>query len=163
MFSRYELSELMQEELPSIGYQKRLSYRTDYDEVVYLYRLINHKIFNNKLIMPEIEVMPRCRKYWGMCFATVNMPTKTKSFCKIRLMDKWYCKQWLITTLAHEMCHQYQWDRQGPKRLREGKEPILSHGPSFFVFRDKLAKHGITLKNAHSRRRWFKHQNLFKC
>ena len=78
-------------------------------------------------------------------------------------MDKWYCKQWLITVLAHEMCHQYQWDVQGPKRLKAGKEPMLSHGPSFFVFRDKLAKHGIALKNSHSRRRWFKHQNFFKC
>jgi len=163
MFNRSELSELMQEELPSIGYQKRLSYRTNYDEVEYLYRLINHNVFNNKLIMPEIEVVPRCRKYWGICFASVNMPTKTESFCRIRLMDKWYCKQWLITTLAHEMCHQYQWDVQGPKRLREGKEPILSHGPSFFVFKDKLAKHGIPLKHAHGMRRWFKHQNLFKC
>ena len=113
--------------------------------------------------MPEIEVMPRCRKYWGMCFATHDMPTKTESFCKIRLMDKWYCKQWLITVLAHEMCHQYQWDVQGVQRLNEGKQPIMSHGPSFFVFRDKLKKHGISLKSAHGRRRWFKHQNLFKC
>ena len=163
MFKKANLTELMREELPPIAYQKRLYYRTDYDEVVRLYRMLNKSIFNNKLIMPEIEVMPRCRKYWGMCYGSLEMPTKTESFCKIRLMDKWYCKQWLITVLAHEMCHQYQWDVQGVERLNRGKEPIMSHGPSFFVFRDKLKKHGISLKSAHSKRKWFKHQNLFKA
>jgi hypothetical protein len=163
MFRKANLTELMREELPPIAYQKRLCYRTDYDEVVALYRLINKTIFNNELIMPEIEVMPRCRKYWGMCYGSLEMPTKNKSFCKIRLMDKWYCRQWLIAILAHEMCHQYQWDVEGLKRLGRGKEPIMSHGPSFFVFREKLKKHGIALKSAHSRRKWFRYQNLFKC
>lgn len=163
MFRKANLAELMREELPPIAYQKRLCYRTDYDEVVALYRLINKTIFNNKLIMPEIEVMPRCRKYWGMCFGALQMPTKSKSYCKIRLMDKWYCRQWLINVLAHEMCHQYQWDVEGMKRLNKGKEPIMSHGPSFFVFREKLKKHGICLKSAHSKRKWFLYQNLFKC
>jgi hypothetical protein len=163
MFRKTSLLDMMQEELPSIGYQKRLGYRTNHDEVVKLYRIINKVVFNDKLIMPVIEVMPRCRKYWGMCFGSVEMPTTRKSYCKIRLMDKWYCKQWLISTLAHEMCHQYQWDVQGLQRLRKGKEPIMSHGPSFFVFRDKLAKHGIPLKTSHSKRKWFKGQDLFKC
>jgi hypothetical protein len=163
MFKKANISELMREELPPIAYQKRLYYRTDYDEVISLYKMLNKTIFNNKLIMPEIEVMPRCRKYWGMCYGSLEMPSKTKSYCKIRLMDKWYCKQWLITVLAHEMCHQYQWDIQGMERLNRGKEPLMSHGPSFFVFRDKLKKHGISLKSAHSKRKWFKHQNLFKA
>jgi hypothetical protein len=163
MFNKTTIAELMREELPPITYQKRLCYRTSQAEVIALYKMLNKTIFNNKLIMPEIEVMPRCRKYWGMCFGSIEMPTKTKSFCKIRVMDKWYCRQWLISILAHEMCHQYQWDIQGLQRLNKGKQPIMSHGPSFFVFRDKLAKHGISLKSAHSRKRWFKHQNLFKC
>ena len=79
------------------------------------------------------------------------------------MMDKWFCKQWLIATLAHEMCHQYQWDILGPIRLDEGKQPILSHGPSFFVFRDKLAQHGIRLKSHYGMRRWLKYQNFQKC
>jgi hypothetical protein len=163
MFRKPNLTELMREELPPIAYQKRLCYRTDYDEVVALYRLINKTIFNYKLIMPEIEVMPRCRKYWGMCYGSLEMPSQTKSYCKIRLMDKWYCKQWLITVLAHEMCHQYQWDIQGLERLKRGRQPLMSHGPSFFVFRDKLKKYGISLKSAHSKRKWFRYQNLFKA
>ena len=39
MTKRSELSKLMREPLPSIGYQKRLSYRTNVAEVVELYKL----------------------------------------------------------------------------------------------------------------------------
>lgn len=163
MFKNKSLHELMLEDLPSISQQKRLTYRTTHAEVTALYRLINKTIFNNKLLMPELEVAPRCREYWGLCFGSFIRPTARKSNCKIRLMDKWYCRQWLIIVLAHEMCHQYQWDIQGMERLKRGRQPLMSHGPSFFVFRDKLKKYGISLKGAHSKRKWFKHQNLFKC
>ena len=163
MFKNKSLSELMLEDLPSISYQKRLSYRTTHAEVTALYRLINKTIFNNKLPMPEIEVAPRCREYWGLCFGSYVRPTARKSNCKIRLMDKWYCRQWLIIVLAHEMCHQYQWDIIGEKRLKEGKERLMSHGPTFYVFRDKLAKYGIPLKRHHRWRKWLKTQNIFNC
>lgn len=163
MFRKSNLAELMCEELPPIAYQKRLLYRTDYAEVISLYRLLNKTIFNNKLPMPDIEVVPRCRKYWGICFGATQRERGKKSLCKIRIMDKWYCRQWLIMVLAHEMCHQYQWDILGEKRLRQGKEPIMSHGPTFFIFRDKLKKHGIPLKSWQRTRKWFKTQNVFKC
>jgi len=39
----------------------------------------------------------------------------------------------------------------------------MSHGPSFFNFRDLLLEHDIPLKTAHSQRRWYIHQDLFKC
>ena len=94
MTKKSELSKLMREPLPSIGYQKRLSYRTNNAEVVELYKLINQACFNNKLNMPEIEVTARCRKYWGMCYASYDIVKYRKTYCKIRLMDKWFCKQW---------------------------------------------------------------------
>jgi hypothetical protein len=155
--------EMMESPLPSIGQQKRLSYRTDINEVTRLYRMLNYYIFDNELPTPILEVMPRCRKYWGMCFGSNEPVPYRRSLCKIRLMDKWYSRQWLINTLAHEMCHQYQWDIIGPERIKQGKEPIMSHGPSFFIFRDELKKHKISLKTSHSKRKWFKHQNLFKA
>ena len=157
------IREIMESPLPSIGQQKRLSYRTDINEVTRLYKTLNYYIFDYQLAMPELEVLPRCRKYWGMCYGSYDIPARNRSSCKIRLMDKWYCKQWLVTTLAHEMCHQYQWDVEGVRRLNRGQQPIMSHGPSFFVFRERLKKHGICLKSAHSKRKWFRHQNLFKC
>jgi hypothetical protein len=78
-------------------------------------------------------------------------------------MDKWFCAQWAVTVIAHEMVHQHQWDIEGPKRWRKGKDFLMSHGPTFFRFRDKLEKYGISLKTAHSQRKWFKHQDLFRC
>ena len=109
--------------------------------------------------------MARCRTYWGYCIAkdvTPDMETN-KSNCIIRLSDKWYCKQWLILTLAHEMCHQYQWDINSKIRMKYDLKPLMSHGPSFFIHKNKLARHGIPLKKALGTRRWFTYQNLFKC
>ena len=162
MANRSELSNLMKQELPKLGHQKRLCFRTNKAEVIALYKLINSTIFDNSLDMPIIEVVPRCRQYWGICFGSYYAIPYRRSRCKIRMMDKWYSIQWLITTLAHEMCHQYQWDIIGKQRELEGKERIMSHGPSFYEFRDKLALHGISLKRHHRSRKWFKHQNLFK-
>jgi hypothetical protein len=155
----------MNQKLPNISAQKRLLYRTDLGEVKYLFRILNQEIFNNELPTPEFEVMPRCREYWGLCQAKHIVPNmySSRSGCLIRLQDKWYCKQWLVATLAHEMCHQYQWDVISKQRMKKGLSPIMSHGPTFFLFKNKLAKHGIALKRAGGTGGWFKHQNMFKC
>jgi len=163
MHKNSALSKLMLEKLPSVGNQKRLGYRTNVAEVTELFLLINETIFDNQLPVPILEVAPRCRKYWGLCYGEVEKFPNTDSYCKIKLMDKWFCKQWLIATLAHEMCHQYQWDILGEAREAQGKNRLMSHGPTFFLYRKKLEEHGISLKRAHGRRLWFKHQNLFKC
>lgn len=164
MKSESKIKKLMREELPNLSFQKRLMYRTDTQEVIQLFKILNKEIFDNKLILPEIHVQPRCRKYWGICIAENWNPiyNPKKSNCKILLNDKWYCKQWLITTLAHEMCHQYQWDILAHKRIKQGKDPIMSHGPSFFIHRKKLKKFGIALKREHSIKNWFRTQNMFK-
>lgn len=160
-----QLFYLMTEDLPNRTSQRRMRYRTSQREVLALFKLINKEIFNNKLPIPQLVVAPNCRTYWGLC---IGKPIElvfdhNKSHCTIKLSDKWFCKQWLITTLAHEMCHQYQWDILGSKRIKDGRDPIMSHGPSFFLYRDKLLKHGIPLKRALGAKKWFRHQNLFKC
>lgn len=158
-----ELYHLMNDELPNITYQKRLSYRTTRREVLALFRLINKEIFQNKLPVPQIEIMGRCRRYWGYCIAKNYYPHEGKSNCIIRLSDKWYCKQWLIIVLAHEMCHQYQWDIESLERMQLGRKPVMSHGPSFFKFKTKLAKHNIPLSRAMSIKKWFQNQNHWRC
>ena len=79
------------------------------------------------------------------------------------LSDKWFCRQWFVDTLAHEMAHQYQWDVDGVKRIKEGCKPLMSHGPSFFKHRDNMEKHGLYLKITHKNDKWFKYQCLKKC
>lgn len=158
-----KLLQLMSEPLPSISLQKKLCYRPSKNEVKTLYNIINEEVFKNRLPPAKLEVKSHCRGYWGMCMSKGFSIDKQHSQCIIRLSDRWYCKQWLINTLAHEMVHQYQWDVYSKKRGKKGKDPIMSHGPSFYKFKKRLAKHGIVLKHASGTSRWFKHQNLSKC
>ena len=163
--SSKRLREYMKEDLPSISAQKRLLYRTDIKEVTHLFHLLNDAIFDNKLKVPEFVIFSRSQDHWGLCEATDYTPNLygKKSNVRIHMWNKWYCRQWLIDVLAHEMCHQYQWDILSKNRLRKGLDPLMSHGPSFFKFRDKLEKHHIILRRGRRMRTWFKYQNFAKC
>jgi hypothetical protein len=163
MGQKSELWKMMQEPLPALAEQKRLPYRPSKAEAKRIYKLINESIFSNMLATPDIELMGNCPKYWGMCYGEYSPIKYRKTRCRIRLMDKFYCRQWFIVTLAHELIHQFQWDIVGPTREEQGKERMLSHGPTFFQFRDKFAKHGMPLKVSLRSKKWFTHQDLFKC
>ena len=160
--SNYSLSEIMEFPLPPVYIQKKLPYRPTKSDVRHVYNEINYHIFDHKLRTPKLILASHCKKYWGMCIAD-NIVNYTGSYCRIRMMDKWFCPQWFITTLAHEMVHQYQWDVLGPIREEQGKDWLMSHGPSFYQFKPHLHDHNISLKTAHSQRRWFIHQDLFKA
>jgi hypothetical protein len=155
------LVELMLTPLPNITAQKRLTYRPSLKEVIKTYDLLNREIFNNELHRPEIQLGIR-RKAWGWCQGFIKY-RDTGSRCIIKLSDKWYCKQWMITVLAHEMSHQYQWDIIALQREEQGKDAIMSHGPSFFIYRKRMKEHGIHLKVAHRWRKWFKYQDFTRC
>lgn len=152
---------IMEAPLPSITYQKRKGFRVGPAEVKYAYKIVNRYVFDNQLRMPEI-VTGITRDYWGMCMGSfVAYPTG--SYCRIKLSDKWFCPQWFMNVIAHEMAHQYQWDIDRYNRADNGLEPIMSHGPSFFMWRDRFAQYGLTLKTANGQKRWFDHQDFAKC
>lgn len=147
------LKKLMKTDLPTISEQKRKPYRPTKKEAKHLYKLLNKYIFNNELVRPKLIFKSHLRSYWGMCVG-YTAETKTGTRCEIELSDKWFCIQWFITTLAHEMCHQYEHDIL--------KRP-MTHRKNFFIHRENLAKYGIDLKTAHGQGRWFKYQNFAKC
>jgi hypothetical protein len=151
MARRHPLKEIMSSPLPSISYQKRKLYRPSIKEVRYFYKILNYYVFDNKLSMPPIY-LGICRKYWGMCIGS-DQKTKPGTFCQFKLTDKWFCVQWLVTILAHEMAHQYEWDI-----LRKQ----MTHRQSFFMWKAKLAKFNIHLKTYHVNKRWFKYQDFRK-
>lgn len=157
------LSELMSTELPNLTYQKKRLYRTNLEEVYELFDIINQEVFDGELPKPKIIVKTHIQKKWGECQGYLNRTKKNKSLCVILLNKNWYCKQWLITVLAHEMVHQHQWDIQSEARVREGKDRLMSHGPSFYKFKNKLKSYGIPLKHRLSIINWFKTQNILKC
>jgi hypothetical protein len=82
------------------------------------------------------------RTAWGWC---VGLEEHDRRFCKIELPPVWPFEQYVITALAHEMCHQYQWEILSAQREKLGLSAIMSHGPSFFTWRKPLGQLGIPL------------------
>ena len=159
------LKAVMSSPLPSITYQRRRSFRPAQREVEWYYDKINYYVFNGQLRRPIIR-LGTIRKCWGMCEWEEELQP-TSSYCKIRLSDKWFCAQWFVNTLAHEMVHQWQWDVyrfEYESQYNKGM-PRLSgaHGPSFFSWRERFAEYGLCLKIAYGQKRWFRHQDFYKC
>jgi hypothetical protein len=121
-------------------------------------------VFDNQLYRPEIE-LGRLRKIWGYCQWQKDQQD-TGSYCTIKLSDKWFCEQWFMNTLAHEMVHQYQWDIYRWDHLdyygKEMNKTSGAHGPSFYMWRPKFEAFGLSLKIYWSQRRWFKYQEFAK-
>lgn len=154
------LHVMMAAELPPKVVQRRLPYRPSMDELEYTYDKLNRYVFDNALRRPKIT-QNTIQRAWGVCYGDIAVDPETGSNCRIRIMDKWFCVQWMVTTLAHEMCHQFQWDVYGPEREESGKDWLMSHGPTFLEHRERLAHYNIPLKVCHSKRLWFQHQDLF--
>jgi hypothetical protein len=152
----------MEAPLPSITYQRRLQFRPSYAEINYVYNICNKYLFDNTLRKPVIEQGSR-RQTWGFCQWEDDYD-HTGSYCTIKIMDKWFCPQWFIQTLAHEMVHQYQWDihrfeyHNGKMDKKSG-----AHGPDFFMFRERFDYYGLYLKQWYGQKRWFLHQDFRKC
>jgi hypothetical protein len=150
---------IMEAPLPGISYQRRKLFRPTHDDALYAYRIINRYIFDNQLRRPVIE-LGQTQRCWAYC-QWEKQPVWNGSWCKIKLSNKWFCPQWFMNTLAHEMVHQYQWDVY---RWEYGiPEHSGAHGPSFFAWRNIFSCYGLTLKTAFGQKRWFRHQNFNRC
>jgi hypothetical protein len=153
---------IMESPLPSLTHQRRKLFRPRYSDIKYVYNICNRYLFDNQLRMPEIE-QRQLKGVWGFCQWELE-EQNTGSHCSINIVDKWFCPQWFVQTLAHEMVHQYQWDIirweefNGKYEKRGG-----AHGPDFFQFRERFDYYGLNLKTAHGQKRWFKHQDFRKC
>ena len=155
----------MEQPLPSLTYQRRKLFRPRPKDVNYAYNILNRHVFNNCLRKPEITIRT-IRSAWGLC-SWLDEESNNGSWCKIELMDKWFCPQWFLNVLAHEMVHQYQWDVHRWNTLVETGKDIftdsMGHGPTFYEWREQFNYYGLTLKKHFSQRRWFVHQDFTKC
>lgn len=159
------IRKIMATELPGITYQRRKSFRPTLDDVDYAYGIINRYVFENQLKKPKI-ILKAGRKVWGTC-QWLGEQQQSGSWCEIQINDKWFCIQWFINVLAHEMIHQYQWDIGRWQHLDlYGREPNMhggAHGPSFFEWRENFEYYGLNLKTWFRTGRWFKYQDFTKC
>lgn len=148
----HPLRRLMQTPLPAISEQKNKPYRPNYREVRETYDLINRYVFKNRLVRPPIHLGP-WKNIWGMCVG-FNSTVRKGTRCRIKLVDRFYCVQWFVVTLAHEMVHQYEWDVL---------EKHMTHRKSFFEWKEVLELYHIPLKSWHRKGTWFKYQNFYRC
>lgn len=158
------IRHIMESPLPSATYQRRKSFRPSLHDINYAYNIINKYVFDNALVRPYLH-QGIMRKTWGYCQWHVE-PQQTGSYCSIKLSDKWFCPQWFMNILAHEMVHQYQWDVHRHEYIRSYGKDMHSksngHGPSFYAWRDRFEYYGLNLKVSFSQRRWFKYQDFNK-
>ena len=159
------IRSMMAYPLPSITYQRKKSFRPTEEDIIYSYNVLNKYIFNNQLVRPHIS-RGIIHKAWGLCQWHYD-EQYTGSYCSIRLSDKWFCSQWFLNTLAHEMVHQYQWDINRWNHIEQyGKDINFgggAHGPSFYAWRDQFEYYNLNLKISFGQKRWFKHQDFTKC
>ena len=152
---------VMESPLPSITFQRQRGFRVGPGDIKYAYKILNRYVFDNQLRRPEIEY-GITRGYWGLCVGH-TLEQDSGSYCSLKISDKYFCAQWFLNVLAHEMAHQYQWDVIAPERMESGLRPLLSHGPSFFIWRERMEYYGLYLKTAHGQRRWFHYQDFRRC
>lgn len=152
------LRVLMSTPLPSKTLQRQQFYRPSQRQVYKLYDLLNHHVFQNTLVRPKI-ILSRTRNVWAECCG-LTQPNKNGSYCELKLNDKWYCVQWLVVTLAHEMVHQYQWEVEGWDKLKDGKMSMMNHGPSFHAWREHLSYYQVPLYKQYSGYRWLTTQRF---
>ena len=155
---------IMATPLPGITYQRRKSFRPADADIIYAYNIINKYVFDGVLRRPSLQ-QGTLRKAWGYC-SWEHQEQQNGSWCNIQIMNKWFCPQWFMNTLAHEMVHQWQWDILRWDHLEIGKEMYIgsgAHGPSFFQWRDRFDYYGLNLKRFHRMKKWFAFQDFTRC
>lgn len=163
MDNKTKLFTLMTVPLPPLDYQKNLQYEISLGEVVDVFYILNETLFDDKLKLPTFDICSTDEN-WGYCAADEELVfNASRSSCTLALNNNWYCKQWFISILAHEMCHQYQVDILSKQRVENNLPLLISHGPTFFMHRNRLMQFGIPLKKTISISTWFKCQELLKC
>lgn len=148
----HPLRRLMNTPLPTLTEQRTKKFRPGQRQVNEIYGLLNRYVFNDKLIRPPMYIGP-WKGIWGMCVGGFY-PSRRGTKCWIKLSDKYFCVQWLVTVLAHEMVHQYEWDIL---------EKPMTHRQSFFLWRNKLEYYDIPLRSWYCPINWFKYQDITRC
>lgn len=100
-----------------------------------VYDSINRAVFGGALQRPRIIIHPY-RDMWGECHGARRRRGYGNTFTKaIRINRYWPNMKKLIAVMAHEMIHQYEWERLG----------TMSHGTTFFAWEERMLNRGIRL------------------
>ena len=104
-----------------------------------IFRNINRNVFNDELSMPKFRLVTSA-DFWGECAGSLD----DSGLCTIKLNKIFPSKRLFIVTMAHEMVHQWEWLNY----------ESMSHGKTFFVWRNELKKYNIPLNRAYSKKEY---------
>lgn len=150
----------MQTPLPSKNKQRKMLYSPNIREVRNIWDMLNTEVFDGCLTKPSINLRSLPKEY-GWCIGFIEEESG-RHYSKLKLANEFFCVQWLVMILAHEMSHQYQWDVTSIYKPDATVDEKMSHEGSFFCFKDKLALFDIPLQVHYNVNEWFTNQQLMQ-
>lgn len=122
---------------------KKSKYQATLHDARTVWSALNHAVFGGVLNLPEKFIVQNRSTwdFWGECEGWIRGSRWGQPYTKaIRLQRIYRNPKTFIDVMAHEMVHQYEWERQG----------VMSHGRTFFAWKEKLEEKGIPLDRGRS-------------
>ena len=142
-----KLVKMMATTLPTKTDFKKKLFSPTPDIAYETFDILNKHIFGNDLKRCPI-IIKRLRMAYGWCDGRTT-PDGDFYTHEIIISPRHGCLQWFATILAHEMVHHWQWSILSNERYDKGipwkRAAIMSHGPSFYKWKNPLEKYGIPL------------------
>ena len=101
-----------------------------------VYNALNRTIFKGQLSRPKIVIRDYKENFWGEC---EGMYVDGKPVCRIIRMHRWLPNsKTFIRVMAHEMVHQWEFEKGPYHRMTHGKR-------TFYSWKPECARWGINL------------------
>ena len=141
-----KLAQILDAPCPSKSHYRSMPYRPDDKEIGSVFTAINNDIFGGILRQPTIRVS-RVKKTWGWCQGDYERRCGQDWPCikEIIVYPMYPSIHMFVAILGHEMVHQWQWTINSIERLAMGKKPLMSHGPTFYQWRNAFEDRGLPL------------------
>jgi len=132
IMQRQQLSRLVKQ-ADSLGY--RTPVRASHQMVIQIYDSINRAVFGSSLTRPRL-IINDYPDMWGECRGARRGHRHGEHYVKcIRINRNWPNMKKLINVVAHEMVHQWEWERLGS----------MDHGANFWSWQERLNNRGLKL------------------
>ena len=132
MSQRIQLHKLVQQ-AERLG--RRSPVRPHRAQLAWIYDSINRAVFSGALQRPRIR-LSSSREFWGEIEVGYrgHRQGPRHTLC-MRFARQFPSMKTMINTVAHEMVHQWEWERNNN----------LTHGQAFYAWNDRLANRGLRL------------------
>lgn len=102
-----------------------------------VYNAINRTVFKGTLSRPKIVIRDYGDDFWGECEGMWN--PDGRPVCRVIRMNRWIPNsKTFIRVMAHEMVHQWEWEKGPYERMTHGQR-------TFWAWKPECARWGICL------------------